>query len=183
MTGPVEIRRLTEADAALFRDVRLEALQSDPDAFGSTYEAESTQPLSFFAGRIASGAVFAAFRNGALLGVAGFYVQQGPKHAHKGMLWGMYVRSGARGAGLGRQLVEAVIAHARTRVELLQLTVISENTAARRLYAALGFEQYGIEKRAAKYRGRYHDDVLMAKMLSPSPEATRIPEPAGATPE
>jgi ribosomal protein S18 acetylase RimI-like enzyme len=77
----------------------------------------------------------------------------------------MYVRPEARQTGIGRQLVQAVIAHARGQVELLQLTVISDNQPARRLYASLGFEEYGIEPRAAKYRGRYHDDVLMAKML------------------
>ncbi len=85
--------------------------------------------------------------------------------AHKGTLWGMYVRPAARQAGVGRRLVEAVIDHARTRVELIDLRVVSENRAARRLYARLGFEEYGVEKRAAKYQGRYHDDVLMAKML------------------
>jgi ribosomal protein S18 acetylase RimI-like enzyme len=77
----------------------------------------------------------------------------------------MYVRPGARQAGIGRKLVEAVIEHARGHVELLQLSVISDNQPARRLYASLGFEEYGIERRAAKYHGRYHDDVLMAKML------------------
>jgi ribosomal protein S18 acetylase RimI-like enzyme len=77
----------------------------------------------------------------------------------------MYVRPQARQAGIGRKLVEAVIEHARHHVELIQLSVIKENEAARRLYASLGFEEYGIDRRGAKYRGEYHDDVLMAKML------------------
>ena len=86
--------------------------------------------------------------------------------AHKGTLWGMYVRPQARGGGVGARLVEAVIDHARAHVELIELTVVSENAAARRLYRRCGFEEYGLEKRAAKYRGRYHDDVLMARMLA-----------------
>jgi ribosomal protein S18 acetylase RimI-like enzyme len=163
---PVTVRRLSPADAALFRDIRLEGLSQDPDAFGSTFEDESPQPMSFFAERLAGAAVFAAFRGAELLGVVGFYVQPGPKHRHKGTLWGMYVRPGARGSGVGARLVEAVVEHARGRVELVQLRVISENLAARRLYSRFGFEEYGLEKHGAKYRGRYHDDVLMAKMLS-----------------
>jgi ribosomal protein S18 acetylase RimI-like enzyme len=166
----VTIRRLSPDDAALFRDIRLEGLRRDPDAFSSTFEDESAKPLAFFAERLDRSAVFGAFRGVELLGVAGFYVQPGPKHGHKGTLWGMYVRPQARGAGIGGRLVEAVIEHARTRVELLQLTVISENLAARRLYERLGFASYGLEKRAAKYRGRYHDDVLMAKMLTSEDE-------------
>src|SRR4030088_1700666 len=39
-------RKLVAADAAAFRDLRLEALQPYPDAFGSTYEAEMSRPLS-----------------------------------------------------------------------------------------------------------------------------------------
>ena len=167
--GAIEVRLLTSADAALYRDIRLEGLRRDPDAFSSTFENESTQPLSFFAGRIAGGAVFGAFRGGELLGVAGFYVQPGPKHAHKGTLWGMYVRPTARRLGVGRRLVEAVIERARGEVEILELSVIAENDTARRLYAGLGFVEYGIEKRAAKWQGRYHDDVLMAKFLSMPP--------------
>ncbi len=81
-------------------------------------------------------------------------------------------RQGARRAGIGRQLVEAVIEHARRHVELLQLTVVSTNEPARRLYARLGFVEYGIEKNALKHDGRYWDEVLMAKSLLPT-EATR----------
>jgi ribosomal protein S18 acetylase RimI-like enzyme len=156
----IELRRLASADASLFREIRLEGLERDPDAFSSTLELETAQPLSFFEQRLGNSAVFGAFRGPELLAVAGFRIQPGPKHGHKGLLWGMYVRPEARQTGIGRQLVQAVIAHARGQVELLQLTVISDNQPARRLYASLG-----IEPRAAKYRGRYHDDVLMAKML------------------
>jgi ribosomal protein S18 acetylase RimI-like enzyme len=164
------VRRLTAADAALFREIRLEGLRRDPDAFSSTFDDENRRPLSFFEDRLARSAVFAAFRGGELLGIAGFLVQHGPKHAHKGMLWGMYVRPQARGAGIGARLVAAVIEHASADVELIELTVVSENRAARRLYERFGFEEYGLEKRAAKYLGRYHDDVLMAKILAPEGE-------------
>ena len=161
----IELRRLSPADAALFREIRLEGLKRDPGAFSSTFEDESAQPLAFFEQRLGTSAVFGAFRGEELLGVAGFRVQPGPKHGHKGLLWGMYVRPAARRTGLGRKLVEAVVEHAHGQVELIQLSVISDNRPARQLYASLGFEEYGIEPRAAKYRGEYHDDVLMAKML------------------
>jgi ribosomal protein S18 acetylase RimI-like enzyme len=77
----------------------------------------------------------------------------------------MYVRPGYRGLGIGRMLVEAIIDHARRRVELLQLFVVSDNLPARQLYQSLGFVEYGVERHATKYRGRYHDDVLMALPL------------------
>ena len=36
-----QIRRLETPDAALYRDIRLEALQRNPEAFGSTFEFEN----------------------------------------------------------------------------------------------------------------------------------------------
>ena len=142
-----------------------EALAESPDAFSSTLETEKERPLEAFAARLADSHVIGAFDGSELTGVAGFYVQPGPKHAHKGMLWGMYVRPGYRGLGIGRMLVEAIIDYARDQVELLQLMVISDNMPARRLYASLGFVEYGVERHATKYRGVYHDDLLMALPL------------------
>jgi len=165
MAGDLQVRRLLPREASLYRDIRLEALQQDPAAFGSTFEDEAAEPLAFFADRLRGSAVFGAFRGEELLGLAGFRIQPGTKNAHKGQLWGMYVRPQARAAGIGRRLVEAVIEHARPLVELIQLTVVSDNDGARRLYQRLGFAAYGIERHAMKHRGRYYDDVLMAKPL------------------
>jgi RimJ/RimL family protein N-acetyltransferase len=79
----------------------------------------------------------------------------------------MYVRPGARRSGLGKRLVEVVVRHAAGRVELLQLTVVSENQAARDMYAKLGFVEYGHEINGLKHNGRYYDEILMAKFLQP----------------
>jgi len=161
----VQIRRLERADAALYREIRLEALQNDPAAFGSTFERESAQPLSWFEAAIGRADIFGAFLDGKLAGIAGFSTREGSKQAHKGVLWAMYVRSTARGSGLGKLLVAAVLDHARGRVEMVQLTVVSENAAAYRLYGAMGFVEYGYEKRALKQGGRYYDEFLMVKFL------------------
>ena len=154
-TRPLQIRRLEASDAALYRDIRLEALKKNPEAFGSTFERENAQPLSWFE----------AVLDGALVGIAGYAAQEGSKQAHKGLLWGMYVRTAGRNASLGKRLVAAVLDHARGRVEMVQLTVVSENEAARRLYGAMGFVEYGYEKRGLKQDERYYDEVLMVKFL------------------
>ena len=159
----IEIRRLLQDDAVLYRGIRLEALRASPEAFGSTFEVENAQPLSWFSDRLGSSTVLGAFRDAELVGVAGFAVQQGQKRAHKGLLWGMYVRPVARKAGVGHRLVEATCMLARQQVELIQLTVVRDNEQARSLYSRLGFLEYGIEKNALKQDGRYYDEVLMAK--------------------
>ncbi|MSP00221.1 MAG: GNAT family N-acetyltransferase [Acetobacteraceae bacterium] len=158
------IRPLNADDAEMYRSIRLEALRAHPEAFGASFDAEAARPVAFFAERLTASAVFAGVHNGTLLGTAGFRAESGPKQAHKGLLWGMYVRPIARGSGLARRLVEAVLDHARERVELIQLRVVADNAVARALYASLGFEPYGIEARSLKIEGRYLDEVLMVKM-------------------
>ena len=180
--APIELRRLGAEDAAAYQAIRLEALADSPHAFSSTLESEQGQPLERFAARLADDFVLGAFSGPHLVGVAGFYVQPKPKHRHKGMLWGMYVRPDHRAAGIGRKLVEAIIAHARQHVELLQLFVIADNLPARRLYASLGFVEYGIERHATKYRGEYHDDVLMALPLVLGSATAVTPAPSEDVP-
>jgi RimJ/RimL family protein N-acetyltransferase len=176
----IYVRQLTPGDAALYRSIRLEGLNESPEAFGSTFDAEFTKPLAWFFDRLSSSVVFGAIRDtkildAKILGVAGFAVRQEEKEAHKGLLWGMYVRPDARGAGIAWRLVEAVIVYARARVELVQLSVVVGNEQARRLYARLGFVEYGIEKNSLKFRGRYYDEILMAKDLGSDTDHDAIP--------
>ena len=161
----ISVRRLVSEDAALYRDTRLDGLKFSPESFGSTYAFESAQPLAWFAARCAEDGIFGAFQDQELVGVVSFSVQRGQKQAHKGVLWGMYVRRSARSAGVGRRLVEAVIEHAHRHSEIIQLTVASGNTTAIRLYRGLGFVEYGLEKNALKHDDRYFDEMLMAKAL------------------
>ena len=46
-------------------------------------------------------------------------------------------------------------------LEQLNLTVVSTNVFAKRLYKSLGFEVYGTERHALKYMGHYYDEELM----------------------
>jgi ribosomal protein S18 acetylase RimI-like enzyme len=163
----IRVRRLLPEDVARYREIRLEGLRVSPEAFGNTFEAENARPIELFADRIRDSETMGAFEGAEILGVAGLRANQGPKESHKGMLVGMYVRPQARNRGVGRRLVEAVIEVACTRgVELLQLAVVSDNEPARRLYARLGFVEYGIEKKSLKQGGRYTDEVLMVKDFS-----------------
>jgi ribosomal protein S18 acetylase RimI-like enzyme len=52
-------------------------------------------------------------------------------------------------------------------LEILQLSVAANNTGARQLYEALGFQTWGIEPKAFKLEGDdgYTDEVHMARSL------------------
>jgi ribosomal protein S18 acetylase RimI-like enzyme len=168
------IRLLTTADAARYREVRLEGLTLHPEAFASTFERESEMPLPWFADRITHGNVFGAFVGDELVGVAGCWPHEGPKVNHKAALWGMYVRPAARRSGLGRRLVEAVVNHASERVEQLQLGVVAANDDACRLYRNMGFSEYGREMKALKQDGQYYDEILMVRFLGAGTRPSRM---------
>ena len=162
----IQIRLLSPADAELFREVRLEALRSSPEVFGSTYEAEKDAPSTKYAAWLADSQIFGAFQGSELVGIAAFTVKEGKKESHKGLLRSMFVCSHARRAGVGHRLVQVILEAGRKKVEIIQLAVVSSNQPAIRLYESLGFRQYGLEKRALKHNGQYHDEILMALDLT-----------------
>jgi RimJ/RimL family protein N-acetyltransferase len=179
MTEPVasaspfllKVRRLEMNDVVDYRSLRLEGLKNHPEAFASSWEHEADKPFSWWAERLETSRVFGGWVNSSrLVGVAGLRVKDAVKLQHKGVLVGMYVRPEGRGTGLAAALVQQVVEHARTLVEEVCLTVVTSNTAARRLYSAAGFKEYGLERRALKVGSEYYEEVLMALPLTPPPE-------------
>ncbi len=158
-------RRLSGADAEAFQALRLEALEHHPAAFAAAPEEEAGRSLEEVALRVDQGAVFGAFVDGRLAGSAGFVQPDRAKKRHKGVLWGVYVQAAVRGQGLGRAVVEQVIAHARERVEQLHATVSTTNLAARQLYRQLGFQIYGLEPRGLKVGDQYFDQELLVLLF------------------
>lgn len=165
MTGFV-IRRLEAADAAAYREIRLEGLERHPEAFGSTYEAEAALSPEEFVRRVTEVPTFAAECCGRLLGLVGLARESGVKRRHRGTLIRMYVRPEARGTGAADALVEAVLDHARAEgLDAVLLAVITEAEPARRLYERHGFKVYGVEPGALRIGDRAYDDELRIRFL------------------
>jgi ribosomal protein S18 acetylase RimI-like enzyme len=173
---PLEIRQITDTDAAAWWALRLRALRESPEAFGSTYDEAVERPLAIAARRaLPDPDAPDNFTLGAfapeLVGFVGFEREEGRKNRHKGSIWGMFVAPESRGQGIGRELLAALVARARQQdgLEQIILTVVSENAAARELYRSYGFTTYGVEPRSLRDDGRYYDEDLMVLWLSPAP--------------
>ena len=157
----LEIRRLGADDAESYRELRLLGLRLHPEAFGSSFEEEDALSLDSFAERLVQAPVFGAWRGESLLGCGGLMLREKRKQSHKDVLWGMFVHPEARRVGIGKRLVSEILSCARTRCEEVVLRVVSDNLAARRLYATSGFQEYGYESRALKIGNDYYDEVMM----------------------
>ncbi|HEX6945234.1 MAG TPA: GNAT family N-acetyltransferase [Casimicrobiaceae bacterium] len=163
------IRALGAGDFAAYRQVRLRALAEHPEAFTSSVEEEdSAAGDARLARRLAGSAdrMLGAFEADALVGTIGLSVDPRAKVRHRGLVVGMYVVPEQCGRGVGRALVEAQIAQARTAgLSGLHLTVTAGNDAARRLYERAGFAVVGRDPDAMRITGVSYDKLIMYRPL------------------
>lgn len=178
MTAPDKrVRRLTVSDARAYQALRLRAFHDHPEAFTSSYEEEVGKPLAYAQERLAAssaarfwGAFVADPQSAAdvLVGCVGLDREQRLKSRHKAVVIGMYVAPEQARRGLGRALLDALLADARsTGLELLVLTVTHGNRGAEQLYLDAGFASYGIEPGAIKLgQQRFDKNHMFLQLLS-----------------
>lgn len=104
-----------------------------------------------------------AERAGAAVGVAGLTVGTG-RTRHSGSLF-VYVARQQQGQGIGTRLMQSLLDLADNWLLLrrVELTVLTENEGARRLYERLGFVVEGCRKMSIIAQGELKDEWLMAR--------------------
>ncbi len=162
----MNIRIVKPVEWAVWKNLRLEALQNSPESFGAVFAEEAQWSEAEWKKGLESGTIFGAFSGDGLVGCAGFYSFDSIKKKHKGTLWGMYVQPQERGKGVGDMLVQAVIAHAKKHVMQLHLACVITNVGAIKLYQRHGFLLYGTEPRSLRMGETFYDDALMVLKLS-----------------
>ena len=168
----MQVRRLAPADARAFRTLRLRGLREHPTAFTSSHDEDLQQPLQVAMARLESPlyASWGAFEGGELYGIVGLERETRAKNRHKATVVGMYVAPEVTGQGVGRALLQALLAHARAEgLASLVLTVTEGNAAAVALYESAGFRSFGIEPDAIRVGGRPHAKNHMHLELRTTP--------------
>jgi len=136
-----EVRRVEEDDWAALRAARLTALADAPYAFGSTLAREQEFAEDVWRARTHSGAIFAAWSDDAVVGLATGRLDPDEPGWE---LVGMWVSSRWRGTGVASRLVRAVCEHARAAgADWIGLWVTEANPRAHAFYARMGFEPTG----------------------------------------
>jgi len=166
----MDVRVLTEQDAAAYFTLRLAGLRESPRAFGTSASEYEARPLASVEARLRphpDTLTVGAFDGGELVGTAALARETGLKTRHKAFVLAVYVAPPARGRGVARAVMTHLITQARAMpgLEQLMLAVSSTQTSARSLYAGLGFVTFGVEPRALKVDGEYVDEEHMLLVL------------------
>ncbi|MCC7405812.1 MAG: GNAT family N-acetyltransferase [Bdellovibrionales bacterium] len=112
-----------------------------------------------------NGPVYYALSGDKVVGWCDVFPEENPRQSHRGGL-GMGILPEFRGQGIGSQLLQKVIEHAKTfGLEKIELNVYTSNVSAVALYKKFGFEQEGLIRKYRKLDGQYFDCLAMGKFL------------------
>ena len=76
----------------------------------------------------------------------------------------IYIAATARGLGIGKALLQALIEEAeRTGIWTLQAGIFPENAASIALHKACGFREVGVRERIGQMKGVWRDVILMER--------------------
>jgi len=167
------IRRMATRDLRAYKALRDTMLEAHPEAFTSDALTERHRRADDYIPRLGlerpdgGHLMLGGWRDDALLGAVGLERDERVKVRHIGHIVSMMVRESARGQGIGRALLDALIDAARepAGLEMLTLTVTEVNASAVRLYERSGFARFGTLRKAIKVGDRYHDKVHMVLYL------------------
>ena len=161
------IRELAENELDAYKALRDHALAHHEEAFTSDAATEADRSAQSYRARLGSGLesgfTLGAWRGDRLVGAITCERDARIKVRHTGHIIGTMVTSDQQSQGVGRALLDTLIARAAADAELQQLTlsVTASNRAAVRLYESAGFTRYGSLPRAIRVNGRFHDKDLM----------------------
>jgi ribosomal protein S18 acetylase RimI-like enzyme len=164
--GEIKIRESNPTDVVPFRELRLQALQESPTAFGADYQRTLSQGTPYWEDMLArhsdESTIFLAWHEESLVGMTGIARGGSPKTRHSATVWGVYIRPEWRGLHIAEELIRACLQWGRDRkIVAARLGVTTTNASAIRCYERAGFRITGTEPRALYYEGQYHDFYLM----------------------
>lgn len=168
----MHVRRITPADAAAYRSLRLEGLREAPSAFTASYDEESSTSLTEIERRLSPGSgrdYLGVYDGEALIAIARVDRDSSPpKQNHRAHIRGVYVSSNHRGKGAARKLMEYALdcAASLQGVTHVNLAVTAGNEPAQKLYESLGFKAWGYEPAALVVDGVVYDEIPMTKVLA-----------------
>jgi ribosomal protein S18 acetylase RimI-like enzyme len=144
----IEVQVLAPNQWSQYKGLRLRALQSEPQAFGSCYARELAYPDELWRQRLGehhngrSWCFFARMPGAGLIGmISGFRNDHDLQH-HSVHIFAVFVDKAMRGRGVARALIARLLEEFAADSDLSSavLDVNTDQQSAKRLYESFGFE-------------------------------------------
>lgn len=159
MAGALRIEPLAPADWPAVRAIYLEGIATG----NATFELSAPEWEKWDAGHLAN-ARLVARADGAVLGWAALSPVSS-RCVYAGVAEvSVYVAERARGRGVGRELLERLVADSEAAgIWTLQAGIFPENEASVHLHSSAGFRIVGTRERLGRMHGCWRDVVLMER--------------------
>lgn len=161
----ISIKKLTKEDWKIYKEIRLQMLSEEPQAYSQTLEELSSRNDEDWKEKTISDtmAVITIRVDEKLAGMNGLFYENRETVA----IWGMFVRKEFRGMGLGKKLMEEIEKEIREDkvVKKIHVSVTDSQIPAWELYKKLGFKEIERIKGKIKFNGDSYDEILMEKKI------------------
>lgn len=157
----IEIRALTKDDWPAVEAVYAEGIATGD----ATFEVATPSWEEFDSSRL-PGHRLVAVEDGRILGWAAL-APTSPRECYSGVVeHSVYVAGDARGRGVGRALMDALLASAdESGIWTIQTNVFPENAASVVLHERVGFRVVGRRERIARLDGVWRDTLLLERRV------------------
>ncbi len=161
----MKIEKLTSKKWQEFKEIRLEALRLEPQAFGDSYEVLVKKSDNYWLKNLNSKYQFwyGVYDDNSIVGIGSIKFARALKFNHIAHLSGIYVKKEYRGKGIGKLLFKTRIDEAfkNPKIKKLKLIVNLSQKNAINLYKSFGFREVGRLEREFRLDSDYFDAYLM----------------------
>ncbi len=163
MNPEIKILEVTEWQA--YKAIRLKGLQTDPTAFGRSYEEEVLHDDARWQKKLSDPdfPVYVTKIDGRIVATAMVKFEVGDRIGHMATIKGVYTDPEFRNRGLSTTLLKKILSdlHDNQKTIKVRLSVNDSQVAAKKMYENLGFETVGLEKKEVKIGTTYLDQTHM----------------------
>lgn len=164
LSDDIEIVELLPEEWHLYRDLRLESVYNNPEAFGTSYKEELLVTEDEWKYRLSHNMLFAKYKD-QVVGMIGAVLNTAEKKKHLALVISFYVSPEFRNQGVGAKLLSAIIDRLKTfnYVKIIMLYVTTKQLAVINLYKKFKFHIHGVLENAYMYKGVFYDQFIMSR--------------------
>ena len=169
MKPAIIVKRASQKDWKKYKEIRLDALQKNPESFGRAHEEEKNRSESEWKDKLKdkNRVTLLVLDRDNPIGLLGIIFESSTRVAHITDIISVYLKEEYRGRGISSQLMnEALeIIKARKTARKVKLHVTTNQLPAVNLYKKFGFRIVGELQKEMNVNGKHYNSYVMELLL------------------